>query len=185
METKIVWENEIENLILLLESGKTELEISEIYEVRRQRIHQIIHKYDLVKYKAERESAIKKRLTREKIEKLRHIKESTDLYNKYKKYLHKRSAAKSLGIPFTLEFEEIDWPEVCPMLGIKLDYFTHSKGRAENSVSFDRINPCEGYIKDNVIICSDRANRIKNNGTADEHLKIAYYMLKMEKQLTQ
>ena len=77
-------------------------------------------------------------------------------------------------IPFTIEFEELEWSEYCPMLGIKLEYFT--KGRCDNSVSFDRINPLKGYIQGNVIICSDRANRIKNNGTAEELLKIANYL---------
>ena len=174
MDTKVVWEEEIENLILLLENGKTELDISSIYGVKRQRVHQILHKYDLMKYKPEKDYLVRKRIIRDKIEKLRYIKENPDLYNKYKKYLNKRSAAKSLGIPFTIEFEELEWSEYCPMLGIKLEYFT--KGRCDNSVSFDRINPLKGYIQGNVIICSDRANRIKNNGTAEELLKIANYL---------
>lgn len=66
------------------------------------------------------------------------------------------------------------WPEYCPILGIKLDYETN--GRQENSPSFDRLDPTKGYISGNVQIISWRANRIKNDGSAEEHQKIANYL---------
>lgn len=75
---------------------------------------------------------------------------------------------------FTINFGDIDFPTHCPILGIELDYF--APGRAENSPSFDRVNPTLGYIKGNVAIVSWRANRIKNDGTAEEHQKIADFM---------
>lgn len=34
----------------------------------------------------------------------------------------------------------------------------------------------EGYVPGNVEVISFRANRIKNNGTADEHERIAQWM---------
>jgi hypothetical protein len=40
----------------------------------------------------------------------------------------------------------------------------------------DRIIPEEGYVAGNVNVVSYRANRIKNDGTAEEHLKIADWM---------
>lgn len=75
---------------------------------------------------------------------------------------------------FTIEFGDLTFPTHCPALGIELDYFANS--RAENSPSFDRLDPSKGYVKGNVAIISWRANRIKNDGTAEEHQKIADFM---------
>ena len=50
----------------------------------------------------------------------------------------------------------------------------------ENCCSFDRINPKEGYTKENTQIISYRANRIKNDASADELLKIGHYMKDLE-----
>jgi hypothetical protein len=57
---------------------------------------------------------------------------------------------------------------------MELDYFSDS--RTENSVTFDRIDPSKDYISGNVVIISWRANRIKNDGTAEEHQKIADFI---------
>lgn len=75
-----------------------------------------------------------------------------------------------------LEMRDIVWPTLCPILGIPLDYF--APVRAENSPSFDRIDCSKGYIKGNVEIVSWRANRIKNDGTKEEHQKIVEWMTK-------
>ena len=77
---------------------------------------------------------------------------------------------------WTIDFGDLEFPIHCPILGIKLDYFAQRS--QENSVSFDRVDSNKGYIKGNVIICSWRANRIKNDGTADEHRKIYEYLTK-------
>lgn len=73
-----------------------------------------------------------------------------------------------------IEFGDIKWNTHCPILGYELDYFTEV--RKENSPSFDKIDPSKGYVVGNVQIISWRANRIKNDGTSDEHEKIAKYM---------
>ena len=99
----------------------------------------------------------------------------TDLERaQHARFVRKRQNCKHLGLEFTIPLEEIEWPDFCPILGIKLDYF--APYRSENSVSFDRVDNNKGYISDNVIICSWRANRIKNDGTAEEHRRIADYM---------
>ena len=76
---------------------------------------------------------------------------------------------------FSISFGDLVFPTHCPILGIELDYFSQD-GRQENSPSFDRIDPLKGYIKGNVAVISWRANRIKNDGTAEEHEKIAKFM---------
>lgn len=85
--------------------------------------------------------------------------------------------AKSYNHEFTIDFGDLEFPTHCPILGIELDYLCED-GRQENSPSFDRIDSTKGYIKGNVAIVSWRANRIKNNGTVEEHKKIVDYMLK-------
>lgn len=89
-------------------------------------------------------------------------------------FFRKRQNAKRTGWPWTVELKDVEFPTHCPMLGIKLDY--SGKAVKENSPSFDRLNTKKGYVKGNVIICSWRANRIKNDGTAKEHELIAKFM---------
>jgi hypothetical protein len=82
--------------------------------------------------------------------------------------------AHSYGVEFSIEFGDVIFPTHCPILGTELNYF--AEGRDENSPSFDRIDPKKGYVKGNVAIISLRANRIKNDGTAEEHQKIADFI---------
>lgn len=77
---------------------------------------------------------------------------------------------------WALEFEDITWPSHCPILGLKLEYNSPFDKKVETSLSFDRIDSSKGYIKGNVHIISWRANRIKNDGTAEEHRKIADFL---------
>ena len=80
------------------------------------------------------------------------------------------------GIVFSLSVQDLIWPEYCPVLGIELNYEARSKGSKDDSPSLDRLIPMLGYVPGNVRIISNRANRIKNDGTAEEHRKIAAYI---------
>ena len=83
---------------------------------------------------------------------------------------------------FTLTIHNIEFPLFCPVLGIMLNYGRKPGGkRSEASPSFDRIDPTRGYTPENTRIISWRANRIKNDGTLDEHLLIAEYMKRHQK----
>jgi hypothetical protein len=99
-----------------------------------------------------------------------------------KMYSYKRRNALTKGLEFSVPFSELEFPAVCPVLGIQLDYRKkHSGGpRTNSSPSFDRLDPTKGYVSGNVIIVSWRANRIRNDGTADEHLRIAKFYRKLE-----
>jgi hypothetical protein len=70
--------------------------------------------------------------------------------------------------------EDIVVPEYCPALGMKLVVSDDRVG--DCSPSLDRINPELGYIKGNVAVISHRANRIKNNATANELENIAKWL---------
>lgn len=90
------------------------------------------------------------------------------------KFRNKKAYAKSRGIEFTVNFGDLIFPDYCPALGIKIDYF--ASNREENSPSFDRIDSSKGYVEGNVVVLSWRANRIKNDGTKEELLKIYNYL---------
>lgn len=69
-----------------------------------------------------------------------------------------RYRAKLRGLEFNLELEDIQIPEVCPILGIQLSY--HNKRSAP---SLDRVDNSKGYIKGNCRVISWRANTIKSD----------------------
>jgi len=91
-----------------------------------------------------------------------------------------KSRAKRKGIKFNLNFDDIEIPEYCPILGIKLDKtwggVEQTNKQRANKCSLDRIDSKKGYIKGNVIVISYRANMIKGDGSADEHRAIAKYI---------
>jgi hypothetical protein len=85
-----------------------------------------------------------------------------------------RSRAKRFGVPFTISHLDVVVPDVCPALGIPLKL---NRGKmAYDSATIDRIDPSLGYVPGNVIVVSNRANGIKNAGTATEILRVgAFY----------
>lgn len=86
-----------------------------------------------------------------------------------------KSRAKRLGVDFDLSVDDIEGPEFCPILGVKLVRGGHTT--KDNSPSVDRINPSGGYTKDNIQIISNKANMMKNNASPDELRKFAEWVL--------
>jgi len=78
--------------------------------------------------------------------------------------------AKAFGREFTLELMDIVIPSQCPVLGMPL-VLSH-KHVKDDSPSLDRLDSTKGYIKGNVWVISQRANRIKNDATLDELRKL-------------
>ena len=89
-----------------------------------------------------------------------------------------KSTSRKKGRIFddTLRPEDLPRPDVCPLLGIPLDYKAPrgmgAKGRPDGLPSLDRKNSAEGYTRGNIWIISWRANRLKNNGTLEEFKSI-------------
>lgn len=79
--------------------------------------------------------------------------------------------AKKKSIVFTITIDDIVIPELCPVFGTPLVLGT--KHAFRNAPSLDRIDPKGGYTPDNIWVISQRANAVKNDGTPDEHEKIA------------
>lgn len=81
-----------------------------------------------------------------------------------------KARAKKYDIEFNITIEDLDFPEICPVLGVSL---LQSKNKAsDNSPSLDRIDNTKGYIKGNVRVISWKANRLKNDASLEELQKI-------------
>jgi hypothetical protein len=175
---KISKEDLIE-IIRRLSENETYNSIGKSYNVSRERIRQIARKNGLQG----------KGMTNRRLQKLEE--ESERLTNKYGEFYKEGVIAKNDFLwackrkftvkknltskdKWNIEFGDIKWNTHCPILGLELDYF--AENRQENSPSFDRINPNIWYVTGNVQIISWRANRIKNNATADELIQIGNYL---------
>ena len=80
-----------------------------------------------------------------------------------------KASALKRGIPFELTVADIDdigIPLRCPVFGIPI-YF-HRDHPRDDSISFDRVDSSRGYTRDNVIIISNRANKLKSDATLKE-----------------
>lgn len=81
--------------------------------------------------------------------------------------------ANKKELEFDLELEDIVVPDVCPVLGIELEYGGVSN---DSSPSIDRMDPNKGYVKGNVKVISYRANMIKSNANAEEIAAVLEYV---------
>lgn len=174
---KVDWSKELPNLIAMGKSGKTMADTARHYGVSRQRIKQVVQQF-VPDWKNTCGYFVRNQEKERKYREKWGLKENTDLYRMQRhKFFGKMANAKRRGKHWDLSFSSIEWPTHCPALGIELDYFP--VGMQENSVSFDCTDPSKGYVNGNVRIISWRANRIKNDSTAEELRKIAAYLDKI------
>lgn len=172
--TKVDWKTELEKIKYYGSMGYTYQTIANRYGVSRERIRQVISKH-IPEWHGHYGHAARRNEREENYYKKWGEKQSTDLYDvQRQKFRAKKANATREGWEWSLDFGDLKWPSHCPIFGIELDYYAES--RQENSPSFDQIDPGKGYVTGNVQIISWRANRIKNNGTAEEHRKIADYL---------
>ena len=74
--------------------------------------------------------------------------------------------AKEQGVPFTITLDDIVIPDECPLLNIPL--FVGDKHCCDNSPTLDKLVPSKGYVPGNILVISEKANRIKSNATVGE-----------------
>ena len=82
-----------------------------------------------------------------------------------------KKRAQQLGIPFSIDQSDIIVPHTCPILGIPLK--VGDGVLYDGSPTLDRLVPELGYIPENISVISNRANRMKDNGTSEEHRLLA------------
>jgi hypothetical protein len=96
-----------------------------------------------------------------------------------KRYLQNaKSRAKRDKVPFNLTLQDLIEiaTDKCPILHTPFVWGASGLGKGKtrlDSPTLDRILPELGYVKGNVAFLSYRANRIKDNGTMQEHYDIA------------
>lgn len=88
------------------------------------------------------------------------------------------SRAKDSRRECDIDISDIEIPEYCPYLNIKLS--TDKKDcYSDNYYSIDRIDSSKGYVKGNIQIISRLANTMKNNATIEQLLIFADNIKKM------
>lgn len=142
--------------------------------------------YD-IEYRKKNKDRIKKRqaeyqkANRPEMNRRNRIYDKTTLRNKYLEtpalYLWKAAKKRSVvsKIDFNIEVEDIEVPDICPILGVPIEILT---GKHYNGCSLDRIDNTKGYIKGNVAVLSRRANRLKSDMSLEEARAVLAYMEK-------
>lgn len=178
------WTERIPTIKALLLEGKSKTEIAKIYDVSSTYINKLIKIYQPFCNGEVYGKAVLVKRRKDEYERLAQLKYGSredraggELYkSKRWRFVQKQSKHKRRGEDFTIQYGELDWPEYCPVLGIKLDYFCKSRKPADDSPSFDRVDNTKGYVTGNVAIISNKANRLKSHGSIDELKKILIYM---------
>jgi len=89
-----------------------------------------------------------------------------------------RARAIRENVPFDLVLQDLEAiaTDECPIFHTPFVWGASGLGKGKtrpDSPTLDRILPERGYVKGNVAFLSYRANRIKDNGTMQEHYDIA------------
>lgn len=149
-----------------LEKGTTLEEIGCLLGVSKQRVYQLIHKFGL-------STPLRRRLGyRTSSSKQYWL--CTSLAKSSRRAGITRATRHSL-----IEYLQDKLPDICPVLGITLDYCSGNILNRDASPSIDRIDSKLGYTVDNVHIISFKANRIKNDATPTELRMVADYFNKL------
>lgn len=91
--------------------------------------------------------------------------------------------ARRKDIPFSLSSpSDLDWPEFCPALGVKLQYDVHGEeyGGSDYGPSLDRVRPHLGYTPENTLVISRLANQIKSSAESYHLFAVAEWLKSIE-----
>lgn len=95
-----------------------------------------------------------------------------------------RQRAKRDARECTLTIEDIKIPSRCPVLGIRLESSTADRRKTsaetDNSHSLDRLNNSGGYTPENILVMSNKANKLKRDGGIDEILPVMAFLMDSE-----
>lgn len=79
------------------------------------------------------------------------------LHNIASKFVNTLRSAMRRNLDFNLTMEDVE-----VLMAEKVCYYTGKPFTAEDPLTFDRIDSNKGYIKGNVVACSDSSNKMKN-----------------------
>jgi hypothetical protein len=82
-----------------------------------------------------------------------------------------RSRAKRKAIPFEISIDDIVIPDKCPVFGVAF-----IRGHSKWTYSLDRVVPERGYVKGNVAVISNEANRLKSYMGLQELERLVAYV---------
>ena len=89
-----------------------------------------------------------------------------------------KARAMNKCMDFNLTFDDVKalYPAdgMCPVYGFALEW--NSAGFRDTSPSIDRIDSTKGYTTDNCQIISFKANRIKNDASVEDVLRLAQFL---------
>lgn len=86
--------------------------------------------------------------------------------------IKERAKRKNVPCDIDADFLQEIMPTHCPVLGTELRRGT-GRSSLPCSPTLDRIFPDRGYVRDNVIVVSKRANQIKSDATPEEIRRVA------------
>jgi hypothetical protein len=77
-----------------------------------------------------------------------------------------KQRARRAGIEFDLNPEDVTIPDICPVFGVPLERTRSNEWTT--SPSIDRFDNTRGYVPDNIVVVSRRANILKKDATVEE-----------------
>jgi hypothetical protein len=89
--------------------------------------------------------------------------------------------AREKSLEFDITTADVVVPQRCPILGLLLNRSTTMP--RDDSPSLDRIDNSLGYVRGNVQVISNRANRLKNDASFEE-VEALYFHLKSRREAT-
>ena len=99
------------------------------------------------------------------------------LHYKRKMFNRAKLRASKKGLEFNIEESDITIPTHCPVYGFELQIGLEDQN---TSPCLDRVDNNKGYIKGNIVVVSAKANRVKGDGTLEEHRKIRDFYRNLE-----
>lgn len=93
---------------------------------------------------------------------------------------HARRRAKRDGVPCSITVADLRaiWTGVCPVFGCPVTMRDHT--HPDCAAQLDRVSPRLGYVPGNVVFLSALANRLKGDGNAHHHRRIAEWIESFE-----
>jgi hypothetical protein len=99
-------------------------------------------------------------------------------YNNQAFWLYKAAKARAVrkGLDFDISVEDITVPEFCPVFGVKL--LASEQRAGDFSPSLDRMDNTKGYVKGNIVVISNKANRLKGDASVQDLERLVDWLKK-------